>query len=326
MKILITGANGSLGAFLTKYLSEKGHEIIASGRDNTPPKNLLKYAEYKKFDITQSIDFPEVDIIIHTAAVSDDNASLSDLVNTNVAGTEKIINATKWCKKFIHVSSSSVYVPSNKLIDESMQGAQNGMKLSPYGKSKLMTEKVLTEKSNYESCFILRPRALYGVGDKKILPRLLKMEHNNTIKHPGKMSINVSMTEYSNMGHAIDLCIDSERKSINIYNVADENPYILIEAVRKFTKAIYGFELKEKEIPIWIPKIMSVFRIGGISPLLIRALTMDMALDISKIKTELGYSPQSNIDNSLKNISDWVTKIGGTEILKKADKYLAWEI
>ncbi len=326
MKILITGATGSLGAYLTKYLSEKGHQIIASGRIETPPKNLLKYAEYLKADITKPFDFPEVDVIIHTAAVSDDNVELNALLPTNVTGTENIINATKWCKKFIHISSSSVYVPSNELITEDMTGDKNKMKLSAYGRSKLLTEEILLEKSNYESCFILRPRALYGVGDKKILPRLLKMEHKNIIKHPGKMDISVSMTEYSNLGHAIDLCIDSDKKGVNTYNVADEEPYILIDVIKKLTTAIYEGELKMKEIPIWIPKLMSVFKIGGITPLLIRGLTMNMALDISKIKEELGYLPQSNLDNSLNEIASWVNNIGGVSKLKKAENYLAWEI
>ena len=29
MKLLITGANGSLGAYLTRYFASKGHTIIA---------------------------------------------------------------------------------------------------------------------------------------------------------------------------------------------------------------------------------------------------------------------------------------------------------
>ncbi len=326
MKILITGATGSLGAYLTRYFSEKGHEIIASGKIDNPPSNLLKYAEYFKADIRQKINFPEADVIIHTAAVSDDNASLRDLMHTNASGTENIINATKSCKKFIHISSSSVYVPSDIVLTEEITGNMNGMKLSAYGKSKLETEKILIEKSNYESCFILRPRALYGVGDKKILPRLLKMVHGNTLQHPGKMKINVSMTEYSNMAKAVDLCLNSDKKGVNIYNVSDENPYILIDVMRKISKSLYGFELKEKEIPILIPKLMSIFHIGGISPLLIRTLTKDMALDITKIKNELGYKPESNLENSLVIISGWVKNIGGVEVLKQAENYLAWEI
>jgi nucleoside-diphosphate-sugar epimerase len=49
-----------------------------------------------------------------------------------------------------------------------------------------------------------------------------------------------------------------------------------------------------------------------------------MVLDISKIKTELGYKEQTNIDNSLDSIANWVQKIGGVEVLKMANKELAW--
>lgn len=326
MKILITGATGSLGACLTRYFSRKGHKIIATGQMKTPPENLLKYADYRQADITKPLNFPDVDVCIHTAALSDDKASEKELYTPNVIGTENIANATTSCKKFIHISSSSVYLPHPTPITEEMAGKQNNAELSNYGKSKLLAEEKLIETYRQESCFILRPRAFYGEGDKMIFPRLLKLVQNEVLRLPGSLEINVSMTHYENIAGAVELCINSDKKGLHIYNVGDEKPYRLIEVMRKLTKTFYGKTLPEKKIPIALLKVMSIFKIGGITKLLIRAFTQDMVLDISKIKKELNYKELKNLDNSLEAISNWVKYIGGPEVLSKGEKYLAWEI
>lgn len=325
MKILITGATGSLGAYLTRYFSNKSHKIIASGRVDNPPSSLLQYARYIKADITEKCNFPEVDICIHTAARSDDKASRNELYAPNVEGSRNVIKATRTCKKFIHISSSSIYLPHSEPITEDMAGKQNNKELSLYGMSKLMSEEVVLGENKNDSCFILRPRALYGPGDKMILPRLLKLESNGTLQRPGPLEVNVSMTHYENICSAIDLCIKSDRKGINIYNVADQSSYLLIDVMRELCTKLYGHKLPEKNIPVAVLKLMSLFKIGGITKLLVRSFTRDMVLDTGKIEDELGYKPVIDLIQGSDEIKEWVDSIGGIEVLKKAEKRLAWE-
>ena len=326
MKIIITGATGSLGAYLTRHFSDKGHEIIASGRDKVPPKNLLNYAEYFQADINHAFQFPEADICIHAAALSDDKGAWKNFYEANVSGTENVLNASAACKTFIQVSTSAVYLPENELIAESVAGKQNNKLLSNYGKSKLLSEEVILEKSKHEKCFILRPRALYGIGDKKILPRMLHLVKKDKIMTPGKMLVDISMTQYKNFAYAVECCMESSLTGIHTYNVADDRSYLLIDALRGFTKEIYGKRLPEKQISINFLKLMAFFHLGGMTPLLIRSLTKNMVLDISKIKKELNYQAQMELENSLEELGNWVRKIGGAEILKQAEKSLAWEI
>jgi nucleoside-diphosphate-sugar epimerase len=104
MKIIITGATGSLGAALTRYFSQKGDDIIATGRTDHPPRNLLACANYVKADITEPYTLPDADICIHTAALSDDKGSRADLYKANVIGTKNTLEATRNCKMFFHIS------------------------------------------------------------------------------------------------------------------------------------------------------------------------------------------------------------------------------
>lgn len=326
MKILITGATGSLGAYLVRYFSKPGHEIIATGRDKKAPPKLLEYAQYLEADITKTIKLPEADVCIHAAALSDDKGAWEEFYKANVTGTRNVLEAVKDCKIFVHISSSSVYLPEDEPISEELAGEQDNKLLSNYGESKLESEKVIHDISKHEKCFILRPRALYGVGDKKILPRMLHLEKKGKIFKPGNMLVDISMAHYENIAHAIDCCLISELKGMHTYNVSDDNKYVLIDVMRKFTETLYGFKLPEKKIPLSILKIMALLNLGGITPLLIRSLTKNMVLDISKIKKELNYKPKTNIESNLDELKDWVNFIGGVEVLKRAEKKLAWHI
>jgi nucleoside-diphosphate-sugar epimerase len=325
MKIIITGATGSLGAYLTRYYSLNGHEVVACGRDLKAPDNLLKYASYLNIDITKPFSLPKADICIHTAALSDDKASPRELYQPNVMGTKYTAEASASCSTFIQISSSSVYLPNPELITEDMAGNQNNKLLSPYGKSKLLAEKILCETTKHHSCFILRPRAFYGVGDKVILPRILKLVKNGVFNRPGKMEISVSLTHYENIANAIDLCINSKKNGIHIYNVSDEEVYVFVDVIRKIINELYDDNIKEKEISIWLLKFLAIFKIGGITPLLVRSFTNDMVLNISKIKNELNYQGVADFNSKLPELGEWVRSIGGIEYLKTGNKKIAWQ-
>lgn len=323
-KILITGATGSLGAFLVRYYSKLGHQIIAQGKSKTAPKNLLKFATYLSFDLTKDFEAPSCDICIHTAALSDDKAKLNDLLDTNVDGTRKLVQKLAKSTILIHISSSSVYLPHYEKIDENLAGNQNNKHLSPYGFSKLKAEQTVMNDAPNEMIYILRPRAFYGAGDCVILPRILKLVKNEQIKRPGKMKINVSLTHYSTIAHAIDCCLNSLKIGKHIYNVADNHVYTLIDIVRLICTNLYEKDLPEKKIPIAFMKVLSWIKIGGITPLLVRSFTQDLVLNTDKIKTELNFKPSITFENQINEIKNWIKKNGGVKMLSQDIRHLAW--
>ncbi len=325
MKIIITGATGAFGGAMVRYFAKKGHHIIATGRVNIPPKELLEIASYIQADITKPFELPEADVIIHAAALSDDKASPKDLYIPNVIGTKNTVAAASRCKTFIFISSSSVYLPDENIIKERNTEKQNNKKLSPYGYSKLLSEEALKEVFNGERCFILRARAFYGPGDTKIMPRMMKLVKNDVFKRPGKMEIQLSMTNYYNMAHAIECCFMSEHRGLRTYNVADDEVYTMITTLRTLFQTIYGKTLEEKEISIQFLKVLAVFKVGGLTPLLIRGLTQNMVLDIRKIQNEIGYKSIITFEDSLAEIKDWIKKIGGPKAIEKPKSNLNWQ-
>ncbi|HFA52189.1 MAG TPA: NAD(P)-dependent oxidoreductase [Bacteroidetes bacterium] len=326
MKIIITGATGSLGAYLTRHFAAAGHEVIASGRVKKPPESLLRFATYLQADITRPCQFPQADACIHTAALSDDKGKPKDLYEANVVGTKNVAEAARGCPVFLHISSSSVYLPTDQPIKENLAGQQDNKLLSPYGLSKLQAEEMLLQTTRHPACFVLRPRALYGAGDKVILPRMLKLVHNDILYCPGKMEVKLSLTHYSTLAKALECCLEKPaKKGVNIYNVADSQTYVLIGIMRQLTRQLYGKTLKERRIPIGLLKGLALFQLGGVTPLLVRSFTKDMVLDISKIRSELGFAPEATYTSTLKNMGEWVEEIGGVEVIKTGGKGLAWK-
>ena len=324
MKIIITGATGAFGAAMVRYFSKKGHEVIGVGRTPNPPKELLNLATYLQHDICKPYDLPAADLCIHGAALSNDKATDKELFKPNVIGTKNTVEAAKRCKKFILISSSSVYLPDPLPLTEDMAGRQNNRMLSPYGKSKLASEEMLKKTFIGETCFILRPRAFYGPGDTQIMPRMMKLEKNGVFKKPGALEIHLSMTHYENMGRAIECCMSSDLKGIRTYNIADAEVYTMVDTLRALFKTIYKRELPEKNVNIGLLKFLAFFRIAGFTPLLVRAITQNMVLDISKIENELEYKSITSLNGSLSDIGQWVEHIGGPEELRKGERKHIW--
>lgn len=324
MKIIITGATGSLGAHLVRYFHRAGHEVIASGRMSKPPKALHDFANYFQAEISQPFEFPHADVIIHSAALASDVASAPDLYKANVVGTMNVCDASKHIQKFIHVSSSSVYPILNKPLTEDLSSLSNEKNLSPYGLSKLLAEGVINEHCAARQRFILRPRGIYGPGDKVLFPRVLQMMRNGKMIAPGKMDVQTSMTHFDNFAHAVDCCVASNKTGTHVYNVADASTMKLFDSLKMIQDAIHKQNVPVKYIPISAIRLLAAFGAKGLTPLFVRTITSDVVLDISKIQSELCYAPKMTFAHSLKEITNWLEKIGGVDVLREGKAELAW--
>ena len=324
MKIIITGATGTLGAHLVRALSRSGHKIIATGRTTHPPKRLLDFAEYVQADITHPFSLPDADAIVHCAALASDKAETDEYYAANVTGTRNVCEAARHIPLFIHVSSSSVYPVLDKPLTEDLSSLGDDFNLSPYGLSKLLSEGVVAEFCESPQRFILRPRGLYGPGDKVLLPRMLDMVKDGKVVVPGKMDVQTSLTHLDNFAHAVMCCLNSHRDGLNIYNVSDAHTEILFDSVKKMQDAFYKKELPVKHIPLFVVKTLAAFGARGLTPLYVRTITSDIVLDISKIQRELGYAPQRYFSEALPELVSWGERVGGVESLRSAKQELAW--
>jgi nucleoside-diphosphate-sugar epimerase len=331
MKIAITGANGFVGAALCRYFYKKGHEILAIGGRENPNQNLLKIARYIHADITGVIDLIDADVCIHAAALSSDTDTYKTLILSNVEGTLNVVEAARNCRFFIHISSSSVYQFKNHPVSEDEASIQS--ELSDYGETKLLAEDIVDlDIPPNQKRLILRPRAIYGIGDRILLPRLLSMVKGRFLLCPFKKNTQSSLTHVDNIGYAIELYLaKKDQAQLQIFNITDEKPYFLRDLALECSTAVE----KRKLVPLSVPA--SMLRIflylsskmdlsNNISKPVIRSMANNSVLDISRIKRELKYSPPKNFQNSCAEIAGWVDSFGNSSSYLKKLSEAPWSI
>ena len=321
MKVIITGATGFVGAHLTRYFSELGHDVLALGRASKPPKRLLDFAQYKAVNWSEKMPILDGDVVIHAAALASDSATYRDLYAANVEGTRHLVAATEGVKNFIMISSSSVYAyRDNKIKVESDAGKDFDF-LTDYGKTKWLSEQVLLETKNpNQRRLIVRPRAIYGVGDRIILPRLLGMVKGNNFMMIGKMDKQTSQTNVNQISELINYfmgdLINSEliKEQTLIVNLADTQPYKMGESIHQLLCLLTDKQLNKRELPISILKLIAQLKLSKkITKFLIDAVTYDCVLDLSYLQTFYTIPNELNLKNESINLKNWLKTLGNTE-------------
>lgn len=161
-KALVIGSEGNIGKPLVKYLKELGYEVREV--DIKP-----RFREgYTIADITKPCDLVKVfdwkpDFVFHLASMvsrvtCEQSASMA--VDTNLVGTQNVIEFTKRCNgKLINFSTSEVYGPSCQVMDESIIPRPNNR----YGLTKLLAEGLIEYEVEQHGlkAVTLRPFMMY---------------------------------------------------------------------------------------------------------------------------------------------------------------------
>ncbi len=171
--ILITGGYGFLGTNIFKNLKKK-NKVIRIGKFKK--KKIITFKNLKRLNI-------HFDIIIHCAGGS----SVINSIEYPKQDYDKTVGSIKAVIRFIKLHNNQVkliYISSPAIYGNSIK-KKLFRPISPYGKNKLIAEKLLTKfvKKNKCKLIIIRFFSLYGDGLKKqllwdILTKLKKKIHN----------------------------------------------------------------------------------------------------------------------------------------------------
>ncbi|MDO4689755.1 MAG: NAD(P)-dependent oxidoreductase [Fusobacterium sp.] len=321
MKILITGATGFLGKYTIQELEENNYEIVAFGRNEKIGKSLLsKRVSFFKGDFTKIEDLYEaaenVDMIVHAGALSTIWGRWEDFYNTNVLGTENVLEVCrkKRIKRLVYISSPSIYADAKDQINIKEEEAPLENELNFYIKSKILAEKKVKEYSDVNTV-ILRPRGIFGIGDTSIIPRLLKLNQEKAIPlfDNGENKVDISCVE--NVALAIRLALESEKAVGNVYNITNDEPIVFKEILDLFFSEMnikgnykhlnYNFM---KIIVSLLEKIYKIFKIKK-EPILTKytlyLLKYSQTLSIEKAKRDLDYKPKISIIEGIKKYVEY---------------------
>ena len=172
MKTLVTGSQGYIGTFLTKFLSENGIQV--SGTDIGYYKDC-NLAPVDDLNSTKSIDIRDIciddvvgfDAIVHLAALSNDPIGELDEKLTYEINYKATINLAGLAKKagvkrFVFVSTQSIYGISNT-EDELDEYSSVKNPQTAYAKTKWLAEQELRnlEDNDFYITYV-RPSTVFG--------------------------------------------------------------------------------------------------------------------------------------------------------------------
>ncbi len=167
MRVYIAGGKGLLGSYLTKYLIDKGEDVISVDRE----VNILNYSMVR----SSVLNIP-IDIIINCAAytnvpgaeINRKEASRNNIFAVGVLG--KISLEKK--ALMVHFSTDFVFDGLSKIPYKETDSPDP---LSFYGFTKYMGERALKKKLKYTNNFLIfRLQWLYGNNPKTFFMKVLE--------------------------------------------------------------------------------------------------------------------------------------------------------
>jgi len=285
-RILITGATGFIGKYISRKLSEK-NKLYVVGR-----KKPEIECEWIETDLSKELDIEklprEIDYIIHLAAVLDTQGQKpKEVFNVNVGSTLSLLEYGKeiGIKKFIYTSTSICGYREEPTTEETEISIE---KLNYYYYTKAVSEQIIKKYSENYTTIIIRPHFVYGKGqeEKRLLPRLIQ-----NIK---------------------------EGNAITVFNEG-RNPKISLIYIKEFVEAFVKVMQLEKSVTINMTsnERLTIKEIGEIiGKKLGREVKFEYKEDVNKKNitgniTKLikltGFEPQIKLEEGIKDQLDPVT-------------------
>lgn len=319
-KVLVTGATGFLGKYLIEELLNNDYEVVAQGRKENVLSNIKeKYnAQILKcsLDEIKNVEL-KVDYVIHAAALSTVWGKWEDFYNSNVVGTENVIDFCKKnnVKRLVYVSSPSIYSAKCDRLNIKEEDFDKNNQLNFYIKSKILAENLINsiEDDKLEKV-IIRPRGLFGIGDTSIIPRLINANRKIGIPlfNDGKNIVDITCVE--NVALALRLAIESKNAVGNTYNITNGEPrefknileklFEQINEPPKYLKINLKLMYGVSSIIEFIYKLFHIYKEPMITKYNICTLGYSQTLNIEKAKKDLNYIPKMTLSEGIKKYAE----------------------
>ncbi|QQS38729.1 UDP-glucose 4-epimerase GalE [Candidatus Woesebacteria bacterium] len=325
-KILITGAGGYIGSVATYLVLQKGYKVVALdnfSRGYEEPLKLLQdmfgkesLSIYKRDlhdDLTDIFENNKIKSVLHYAAyclVSESMEKPEMYFTNNVCGTQNLLTTmlANNVTNIVFSSTCTVYAPAQYIpIDDKHPTGPE----SPYGESKLITEKIIEwhGKTRGLKYVILRYFNVCGASDDGLIgdskkPSVLLIQNavrgalgieeflltcpqvDTPDSTPIRDYVNVVDLNEAHLKAIEYLEKDGKNEIINLGTGEGNSVLEIVKVVQELTGKKFDLKAGEKR----------------------KGEATKMIADIKKAEKILNWKPQRNVSDSIKSLIAWYGK------------------
>lgn len=299
MRILVSGASGSLGSQIISRLSNKHQLGAITRKSELPGSKEIGCAVHNLDLINDNISgvLSNYDAFIHCAAFASGHGKKSEFEG-NVTMVKNMLPHLEESGIFtLFISSASVFDDMPRDVPQTEPSKRPS---SGYSRSKYDVEQLILS-SKYENWVGLRPRAVIGKGDKTLIPRIENLIRRKYVIIPGGGKSLLDYTTMKDFLNAVEAAISLGAKG-KFYNISNGSPLMFREMLIKYSKLVHGIT-KSRNIPLLpLRLISSIYPNDRVNHYSIDQITKPMILDISESIEELNWEPTQSFEECLEEL------------------------
>ena len=343
MKILITGATGFIGSFVTEEALRQGMEVWAAVRKSSSTAYLgdgrigrIELDLSSEKQLTDSLSCHRFDYVVHCAGVTKCIDS-RDFFRVNTDGTKHLVRALRSTrqplKRFVYLSSLSIYGPvREKMPYVAIRTDDIPCPNTAYGRSKLAAEtfldSLLTKPSEASGSgvraeepfpfVVLRPTGVYGPREKDYFMMASSIKKHLDLS-VGFRPQDLTFIYVSDVVQAVFLALERGRTG-GKYFLSDGGVYSSRTFSNLLRRELGNPWLLRLRVPLWMLRfIAGIGEMAGRATGKVTALNNDKyhimkqrnwRCDIEPARRELGFNPVVSLDEGVKRSVEWYRKEG----------------
>ena len=307
-QVFVTGGSGFIGGHLISRLVAEGHNVQALARSDRSAKRLAALGAIPVHgDLLDSLSLIDAcagcDLAFHLAGETTPRPRWQDCIRVNVNGTRTVLQACREAgvRRLVHVSSEAVLSNGQPLRQVDETAPHHPDSKAPYPATKARAEQAVIEANcdGFETV-IVRPRFVWGAGDRVLLPEMVQMIRSGRWVWIDGGQIHTDITHVDNAVEGLVLAAHKGRPG-RIYFITDGEPVVLRTFVSELLNT-QGLEPPARSIPFPLAWALTAggeaawrfLPLPGRPPLDWMALWLmsrECTVNISRARQELGYEP-----------------------------------
>lgn len=315
----VTGGSGFIGGSLIRRLARDGREVRALARSDRSAAAVEGFgATAVRGDLEDREGMRAgaegCELAFHAAAHVGDWGRRAEYERSNVIGTENALAACREAgvRRFVHVGTEAALLAGEPLVDVDETAPLRPDSKAPYAATKARAEQAVRAAAGdgFETV-VVRPRFVWGVGDTTVLPSLVEAVNRGRFSWIDGGRHRTSTTHVENAVEG--LVLGAERgRSGEAYFVTDGEPVVFRDFVTRLLET-QGVTPPDKSAPravlgpvaaaaetAW--RLLPLRGAPPINRFAYWVASLETTIDISKARSELGYSPVKSIDEGLEEL------------------------